>query len=383
MIILMEKIEILSLIVTIICLLSFSIVFTVLFRNYNLTAIDSIKEGNEDIDLIDSCLDEEKKKKSKKHKVLHILSKIVYFTLYIAVFGFFAFSLTSRIMDNNMLIGDTGIVVIATGSMSEKHKDNTYLDKNDLNNQFNAYDIIQIKKYKENESPKLYDVVAFKAKDGRTIVHRITEVIPGTNETPMTFKTKGDANPGDDYGALYDKLTEDDIIGYYTGKNVPAIGSFVIFLQSNSGIITIVSIGYCVFMFDYYRNKLEKTITNRTNLLIDLINYDENEPEISNSFRQELVYQGYAYVFDKGNFIRKYKVSDNDSINSKDDNVELKENEANEKSEIDSDAINKLDDLLNDNHLEINENKDENSIVNEPNNALDSLNDLLDKIKKE
>ena len=383
----MEKIEILSLVVTVICLLSFSIVFTILFRNYNMNAIDSIKEGNEDIDLIDSCLIEEEKKHSKRHKTWRIISKTLYITSYILVFGFFAFSLTSRILDNNMLIGDTGIVVIATGSMSKKYKENTYLEENNLNDQFSAYDIIQIKKYKENEVPSLYDVVAFKTKEGVMIVHRIIEINQPTSDSPMTFKTKGDANKNGDYGNLYDKLTKDDIVGYYTGKNVPAIGSFVIFLQSNSGIITIVSIGYCVFMFDYYRNKLEKAITDRTNLLVELINYAENNPEITNSFRQELAYKGYIYTFEKGNFIDKKKIDSNSLTEASQSQIISKtisdNNEAevivkdinNDKKDIiKTDPLTSLDDLLK-SSVEINiESKDSNEAEN-------SLDDLINTIK--
>ena len=321
MIIFMDKIEILSLIVTIICLLSFSTVFTILFRNYNLNAIDSIKEGKEDIDLIDSCLIEEEKKKSKKHKTIKILSKITYFTLYSIVFTFFAFSLTSRILDNNMLFGDTGIIVIATGSMSKKNKENTYLEQNGLDNQFNAYDIIQIKRYNSGEKPKLYDVIAFKSDDGKTIVHRIIDIKVDEVTNEYTFRTKGDANSAEDYGNLYQKLTEDKIIGHYTNKNLPAIGSFVIFLQSNSGIITIVSITYCVFMFDYYRNKLEKTITDRTNLLVELINYDANSPEIANTFKQELMYKGYKYCFEQGIFKDKIKIDEKQIDNLSNENM--------------------------------------------------------------
>ena len=45
----MSSFEILSLVVTFVCLFSFCIVFTILFRNYNLNAIKDVKEGKEDI----------------------------------------------------------------------------------------------------------------------------------------------------------------------------------------------------------------------------------------------------------------------------------------------------------------------------------------------
>ena len=49
----MSGIEVLSLIVTIICLVSFCLVFTFLFRHYYLTSIEEIKSGRADFDVIE------------------------------------------------------------------------------------------------------------------------------------------------------------------------------------------------------------------------------------------------------------------------------------------------------------------------------------------
>lgn len=46
--------------------------------------------------------------------------------------------------------------------MSQQNEANTYLKTNNLNNQFNTYDIIQIQKYKDVDQVKLYDVVAYR-----------------------------------------------------------------------------------------------------------------------------------------------------------------------------------------------------------------------------
>lgn len=317
----MSQFEILSLVITFVCLFSFCTVFTILFRNYNLTAIKGIKEGKEDIELIDSVLLEENKKKNKKSKALRIVGRVTYYTLYACIFLFFGFSLVSRILDNSMLINDSGLVVIASSSMSKKYKDNTYLDEFDLNDQIQMYDIIGVSRYKDIKDVKLYDIIAFKANDGRTIVHRIIS-LKETDDGNIEVETKGDSNASKDTNALYDtSLKYEDIIGYYNHVNIPLLGSFVIFLQSNSGIITIVSIGYCVFMFDFYRSKLEKAILERTNLLIELIDYDPNEKEVNNYFQQELIYKGYKYIFNEGNFIKKELINDEEIINESNDKI--------------------------------------------------------------
>lgn len=305
----MNQFEIFSLVVTLICLVSFSVVFTILFRNYNMNAIRDISEGKDDIDLIDDVLIQEKQKKNKKHKALKLFGRITYYILYAFVFIFFTFSLASRVLNNSMLFGNTGMVVIASGSMSTKHEKNTYLFQNSLDDQINTYDIIGITKYKDLKEVELYDIIAFKAKDGRIIVHRIISLEESEND--LSIITRGDAQNVSDNGSLYDgALKYNDIIGYYNHTNIPLIGSFVIFLQSNSGIITIVAIGYCVLMFDYYRNKLDKAIVKRTNTLIELIDYDVDNPDVNNYFKQELIYKGYKYIFSKGDFIEKIELND-------------------------------------------------------------------------
>lgn len=306
----MANLELLSFIVTTVCLVSFSIVFTYLFRNYFINSIKNISDGREDIEIIDSFLDETKKKKTKRNKVFKIIGKVTSYTIFGIVLAFFCFSLTSRILDNNMLINDSGFVVIASGSMEKRNEENTYLDEFNLNNQISTYDIIGLKKYESVNEVKLYDVIAFKDKEGKTIVHRIISLEEDGNN--IKINTRGDSNAASDANQLYyGYLSYEDIMGKYTDFKIPLIGSFVIFIQSNSGIVTIISVIYCFLMFDFYRTKLDKVITSRTNLLVELIDYDIDSPSVTNYFKQELVYKGYKYVFEKGDFKYKEEIKDN------------------------------------------------------------------------
>lgn len=314
----MSNLELLSFIVTAICLVSFSIVFTYLFRNYFLNSIKNISDGREDIEIIDTFLDETKKNKSKKNKVFKVIGKVISYSLLGFVFVFFCFSLTSRILNNNMLVGDSGFVVIASGSMEERNKDNTYLDEFNLSNQISTYDIIGLKRYNSASDVKLYDVIAFKDKEGRTIVHRIVSLEESEGE--LVINTRGDSNSVSDANQLYNGyLSYNDIIGKYTDFRIPLLGSFIVFIQSNSGIVTIVAVFYCFLMFDFYRSKLDKTITERTNLLVELIDYDIDTPNVNNYFKQELIYKGYKYIFEKGEFKFKEVISD-DLIKEDSDN---------------------------------------------------------------
>lgn len=299
----MSSIEIISLIVTIICLVSFSLVFTYLFRHYYYSNIKEIEEGKADVDLIDNALYENEKKKSKVNKALRITGKVFSTALLLAVLFFFGTSLYSRFSGNNMVFGDTSYIVIATGSMSEKNKYNDYLYDNelltqyDLNNQFDAYDIIGVSKYKSKDEVKLYDVVAFKGKDNVIYVHRIIEI-----REDGTYVTRGDSNARSDAGLLYENyLNYNDIVGKYNSNRVKGLGIFVIFIQSNGGIITIISIVYCMVMFDYYRDKYENSIERRTKFILDGLNInidslkEEDVQKFKLHFDEKLIYDSKEY----------------------------------------------------------------------------------------
>lgn len=342
----MSSLEILSLIITLICLISFCIVFTFLFRAYFKNTIKNINEGKEDIELIDQAVIDEQRKHSKKQRVLKLVGKISSYVLLGAVIAFFGAAIVSRIAGNTLFFGDTTVVVIASGSMSKKNSANTYLQTYDLNNQINTYDIIGISKYNNSNQVRLYDVVAFKADNGTTIVHRIIDIQYDDNGVAY-YTTRGDSNAISDNGSLYNGyLTYENLVGHYNGARVPVLGSFIIFLQSGSGIITIISIIYCFIMFDIYKRKLDEAIINRSNMLIELINYDPSNGEIINDFKQELYYQGIKYTFKDGQFIEKSETIDERFKNvDKDDMVFVNESKNETSIKIKNTKNNHISDL--------------------------------------
>lgn len=299
----MSNIEMVSLIVTVVCVLSFSVVFTILFRNYYLGQINNIKYGKEDIAIIDNAIYESQRSKKTSSKVLGICGKILSWLLLGGVAVGFTFSLITRLTDNTIVIGNTSMIVIATGSMSERNPRNEYLDTYNLYNQFDAYDIIEISKYESQDEVQLYDVVAFKNKNDTTIVHRIIEILDDG-----TYITRGDSNASSDNGSHYlTSLSFDKIVGKYTGNHIKLAGIFIIFLQSNSGIITVVSVLYCILMFDRYRVKYYKTVDQRTKYLIDTIKFDVETStieEVEARYLEVFKYKEDEFTFDEeGKFI--------------------------------------------------------------------------------
>lgn len=293
----MSSIEIVSLIVTIVCLVSFCCAFTFLFLHYYKTEGEKVRSGRDDPALLeDICLDAEKKS-DKKRKILTIVGKVLGDVVLVGVAAFFVFTLFSRFTSGAIFIGDQASLVIATGSMSERNQSNGYLFDNDLTDQFDAYDIIQIKKYDSPDQVKLYDVVAYKGLDGDIVVHRIIQMEDGG------YITRGDANAASDTGISYKGvLSYDDILGYYTGSRIKGLGAIVIFIQSNAGIITIVSILYCFGMFTYLSSKYDRALEDRKEYLLSKIPIDQIDMEsvmkAQSSFTEKLVYQGREYLLE-------------------------------------------------------------------------------------
>lgn len=368
----MSNIEIISLVVTIVCLISFCSVFTILFRHYYLTNIDGVKEGNYDHDLISNAKEDESrdlKTGEKKKKGIQIGIKIGSYLILGLILAFFGVSLYSRFSGNIIPFGDSTLIVIGSGSMSERYQTNTYLFENDLTNQFNAYDIVGITKYDSEADIDLYDVVAFKDKDGTTIVHRIIS-INNLEDGKVGYITQGDANSRNDVGSRYsDYVYYDDIIGFYNETRIETVGIFIIFLQSNAGIITIVAIAYCLFMFDYYNTRYDNTIEERTQLLLKESSFNlESELDVSDEidivYKEELIYKNSVYTFSRGKLIKKEVIEDEKTLeemkaNSKEVNKLLDEDEKKEKEERKKNGFFSRFKKLNDDESEDEENSED------------------------
>lgn len=308
----MTSVDIIVLIITLLCLISFCIVFTILFNHFYKSNINLINSGKEDIELIDNAIYEEKQSKNKCNKVLKIIAKTGGYVVLGFVIVIFSISLVSKFKNDAIVFGNSTLMVIASDSMSKKNND-IVLSNPELNNQFNTYDIIGVSKYTNQDEVKLYDVIAFKNKNNVTIVHRIIKVNVDEQTKQVTYLTQGDSNLYADNtsGSQYvGYLTYDKIIGKYNGTRIQGLGIFVIFLQSPAGIVTIISLVYCLIMYDYLSNKYKKAIVDRTNLLINLIDYDLNKEEVDDvvtSYHETLIYKDQLYLFKDGKFISKEK----------------------------------------------------------------------------
>lgn len=306
----MSAVEIITLFITILCLLSFCTVFTILFRHYYNSNIDSVSSGKEDIELIDNAIDEEKEKKSKTKKVGKAIGKIFSYLLLVGVLAVFVFSLTSKIQNNSIPFGNSTMIVIGSGSMSERNND-IIKEHPELTNQFDTYDLIGITKYQKQEEVCLFDVVAYHNKKNVTIVHRIIEIHEDPSTGKKMYLTQGDSNlAADNVGSSQYEgyLDYENIIGKYDGRRVKGFGILVIFLQSPAGVVTILSVVYCLFMFDRLSSRYKKAIVERTNMLVKLIDYDlsnEKADDLVSNYHETLFYRNNLYTFQDGKFLGK------------------------------------------------------------------------------
>lgn len=262
--------EILSLIVTVLGVASFSAVITMLYARYRDSFVAEVSAGKRDMELIENYFYENQDKVRRRKAFFQGLRSVAYVGLLAIVIIFFILAMFDRF--GITLIGNKSIMVVASGSMSEKNEANTYLFNHNLNNQFDTYSIIVLERLDDPEkSLKQYDVIAYVDDKGQNIIHRIKRIekIDGVTR----YVVRGDANDRDDEF----KPLPENVLGRYTGRNLPVIGAFILFLQSYSGMTTIAALIYCLIMLDRNSNKIQEAQDARTDFLFEHLNLKDQD----------------------------------------------------------------------------------------------------------
>lgn len=305
----MSQTDIIALIVTIIGVLAFALVISILYKHYIDTSISQIERGDRDIEFIDKLIYENNPKVRKKQKATEIVKNVFYYAFLAFLIPIFGLSIYSKIKNNVTSFGGNSLLVVASGSMSKKDPSNTYLFNYDLNNQFQTYDMIVVNKVKEVTDLKVYDVIAYRNDKGINIIHRIKD-IKTNSDGEIYFITRGDANSGDD---VYHPVFK-DIIGRYNNKRIPGLGIFVMFFQSYIGIIAIASVVYMMIYINIYNRKLDNVIYEREMMLDKLFDVeklnDETYKEMELNIESSLFYRGETYIFDRNGFKEKHLMTE-------------------------------------------------------------------------
>lgn len=157
----------------------------------------------------------------------------------------FSFTLWLRFSDPTVKGSLAVPRVVLSDSMSEKRETNGYLTENNLNDQFDTFDLILTHELPGEFELKLYDVVVYEYK-GNFIIHRIIGIEEPNERHPdhRLFQLRGDAmRYSDEFAVEYSQMRS-----IYRGERVPFVGSFIFFLQSPIGsvCIALVILGFIV-----------------------------------------------------------------------------------------------------------------------------------------
>ncbi len=243
--------------------------FTVLMLYLLKLIVRLIRHGAED----EKILKEYEKNKGKKKKVCYF-DVILTSLLCILVFSSFGYSVYMKYVEKK----NTGSVpvyrVVASASMSKKHEKNEYLFQNNLNGQFNRFDLILTHELPPEEQLKLYDVVVYEIEDV-LVVHRIVGIEEPNDEHPEErwFLLQGDnVEKADRFPVHYSQMR-----AIYKGTRIPYVGSFVTFLQSPAGYICILLIVFGVVSLPLLDKKIEKEKAKRLALLLAMQQKEKEE----------------------------------------------------------------------------------------------------------
>lgn len=218
-----------------------------------------IKFGKADSELIyEDYLEKNKVNKNKQiwKKVLNIFVDLIIVILAI----FLLLGISDRFITSDLL-PIKGVVVL-TGSMSYKNSDNEYLFENNLDNQIGINDLIFVEKIEDINEINLYDVICYKTSNNIQVVHRC--VI----KTENYLIAKGDANEALD--DIY--ITNDNLVGRYTGYKIPYAGYITNFVSSEYGI-SVISILFLIGLsYSFCKYYINKYSTYRKQYVIEKIN---------------------------------------------------------------------------------------------------------------
>lgn len=297
--------ELIAPIVTGIGVLSFAIIMTVLYRSYARSVITEYESGKMDVELIEQTIVANIKNKKLSRRIFRRVKQVLVVILLVILISFLLISFYSKITHGVAMIGGKGMIAVASGSMSVKNEANPYLAN--INNQFNTYDMISLKKVSSDKDLTLYDVIAYINNEGTNVIHRIV----GVENTPsgLRYITRGDSNNADDEY----KPCVDDIIGEYTGTKIPYLGAFVIFLQSFSGILTVAAVIYCLIMIESVGNKIYGAQEERLDFLQESIDFKTDtvkDESLDSRFTETVYFKNYAYTFDEEGLVSKILISE-------------------------------------------------------------------------
>lgn len=242
--------EIYAFIICMIVYVALTALFTTLIIYLLRLILRLIRNGVED----EKIFAEYKKslKKKKKKNILEAVFTVFVFALMFCVFGF---SVYTQYTADNVTGKIPACRVVLSGSMSKKYEKNKYLFENELNDQFNQFDLIVTRELPAEKDLKLYDIVVYEVDDS-LVIHRIVGIEEPNEKHPNEryFRLQGDnVHVADKFPVKYSQMK-----AIYKGERLPHVGSFIAFLQSPAGYMCFILIFLGVILIPMMEKKIEK-----------------------------------------------------------------------------------------------------------------------------
>lgn len=250
----------------VLCLIVFLLLtamFAYLISHITKMEIQFIRYGHRD-EVIKKEREKELNRNKNLSQALLWTNRILSLLLCLALIAVFAFAIYVRATEDRPANGIPSIKVVKSESMSKKNSKNDYLFTNDLDNQFQMFDIVICKHLPDEKDLELYDVVVYK-QDDMYIIHRIVGIEEPNAKHPdqRHFLLQGDANErADQFPVLYSQMQ-----GIYEGERIQFAGSFLLFLQSPAGWLCVLLVVFGMIISPIVERLIEKEKKKRLALL--------------------------------------------------------------------------------------------------------------------
>lgn len=222
--------------------------FSVMLYYIIKTTLKTIKHGLED-----ERIKTEYRKLQNESPIVKWIFRIVSTAVLIVFFCVAVSSISMQLLDDRAK-GDAAVPkIVMSNSMSFKNEHNEYLEQNNLDDQFDTFDIIYTHALPDEFDLQLYDIVVYEY-HGELIIHRIVGIEEPNDKHPNVrhFLLQGDAvQYTDEFPVLYEQMR-----AIYKGKHIKYIGSFFAFMQSPAGYLCILLVIFAVVATPIAEKKL-------------------------------------------------------------------------------------------------------------------------------
>lgn len=190
----------------------------------------------------------------KKNRKIGCLEQVISLVICVLFLTLFAFSLYVNLREDVYFETIPTLKVVSSDSMAKKGRENTYLAKNHLDDQFARFDLLFTYKAPDENELELYDIVIYEI-DDVFVIHRIVGIEEPNESHPdgRRFILQGDAVERPDK----EPVAYSQIKGIYTGGKIPFAGSFIFFMQSFAGWACMLLIVFATVVTPLLEKKID------------------------------------------------------------------------------------------------------------------------------